>query len=116
RVLSDGGALHARALAARARVTAALHAGLADVDVLLGPTSPTVAFPLGARAHDPLAMYAADRFTVPASLAGLPALSVPGPTPGLPVGVHLVGRAFDEATLFAVAAVVEAASNVSVSS
>lgn len=101
---------YARAQAARARLAADLADSLRDVDVLLSPTSPTVAFPLGSRVADPLAMYMADVFTVPASLAGLPAISVPcGASEGLPVGAQLVGRAFDEATVFAAAAALEAA-------
>jgi aspartyl-tRNA(Asn)/glutamyl-tRNA(Gln) amidotransferase subunit A len=72
-----------------------------SVDVVAMPTSPTPAFKLGERASDPLQMYLADVFTVSANLAGLPAISVPcGFTAnGLPVGMQLTGRAFDEATL-----------------
>jgi aspartyl-tRNA(Asn)/glutamyl-tRNA(Gln) amidotransferase subunit A len=71
-------------------------------DVIALPTTPTAAFTLGAHAGDPLQMYLADIFTVSAPLAGLPAISVPcGLTPeGLPVGLQLTGRAWDEATLF----------------
>jgi aspartyl-tRNA(Asn)/glutamyl-tRNA(Gln) amidotransferase subunit A len=101
---------YGRAQRARARITADMTAALADVDLLLSPTSPTVAFPLGARAADPLAMYLADIFTVPASLAGLPSLSVPcGLSEGLPVGVMLTGRWCDESTVFAAGAAIEAA-------
>ncbi|MFZ5475141.1 MAG: Asp-tRNA(Asn)/Glu-tRNA(Gln) amidotransferase subunit GatA [Myxococcota bacterium] len=99
-----------RAQAARARLTREMSEALTTVDLLLTPTAPTVAFPLGARAADPVAMYLSDVFTVPASLAGLPAISVPcGLSAGLPVGAQLVGRAFDEATVFAGAAALEAA-------
>jgi len=78
-------------------------------DVILGPTAPEVAFPLGARVDDPLAMYASDVFTLPASLAGLPAISVPfGTHDALPVGVQLVAPAFEEARLFTAAAALEA--------
>ena len=65
------------------------------------PTTPTAAFALGERSEDPLQMYAGDVFTASANLTGLPALSVPGgqDASGLPVGLQLVGRAFDEATL-----------------
>src|SRR5262249_22815671 len=75
------------------------------VDVVAMPTSPTPAFKLGERASDPLQMYLADVFTVSANLAGLPALSVPcGFTgDGLPVGLQLTGRPFDERTLLLIA-------------
>jgi aspartyl-tRNA(Asn)/glutamyl-tRNA(Gln) amidotransferase subunit A len=70
------------------------------VDVVAMPTTPTTAFPLGARTADPLQMYLADVFTVGAPLAGLPALSVTcGFADGLPVGLQFVGRAWDEATM-----------------
>jgi aspartyl-tRNA(Asn)/glutamyl-tRNA(Gln) amidotransferase subunit A len=73
----------------------------ASVDVVALPTSPVPAFRLGERTGDPLQMYLADVFTVGAPLAGLPALSVPGgfTSTRLPVGLQLIGRAWDEATL-----------------
>lgn len=72
-----------------------------EVDVLLTPTSPTVAFPLGARTQDPLTMYLADLLTVPANLANIPAMSIPGGfIDGLPVGVQLMAREWNEAVLF----------------
>ena len=81
------------------------------VDAIALPTSPTAAFRLGERTSDPLQMYLADVFTVTASLAGLPALSVPGGfTPdGLPVGLQLIGRAWEESTLFGLASAYERA-------
>lgn len=109
-VLSAGyvDAYYESALRVRAAIAADLEAALRDVDVLVSPTSPTVAFPLGARDRDPLAMYLADVFTVPASLAGLPAISVPGPcSGGLPVGVQITGRRGQEGTVLAAAAAVE---------
>lgn len=60
-------------------------------DCLVGPTVPSVAFELGKNTHDPLSMYLADQMTVSASLAGLPAVSVPVPSPGLPVGFQIMG-------------------------
>ena len=71
-------------------------------DVLATPTSPTVAFPLGDKAADPLAMYACDLLTIPSCLAGLPGLSLPcGLSGGLPVGLQLIGPQFGENRLFA---------------
>jgi aspartyl-tRNA(Asn)/glutamyl-tRNA(Gln) amidotransferase subunit A len=70
-------------------------------DVLVSPTSPTVAFPLGERTENPLAMYLSDLLTIPSCMAGLPGLSIPcGLSEGLPVGLQLVGRQFAENTLF----------------
>ncbi|MCW1383967.1 Asp-tRNA(Asn)/Glu-tRNA(Gln) amidotransferase subunit GatA [Novosphingobium sp. KCTC 2891] len=69
-----------------------------EVDVILAPTTPTAAFALGENSDDPLAMYLNDVFSVPASLAGLPAMSVPAGLDrnGLPLGLQLIGKAFDE--------------------
>ena len=75
-----------------------------SVDVVAMPTSPTPPFRLGEKTDDPLQMYLADVFTVSAPLAGLPAISVPcGFSDGLPVGLQLTGRFFDEATLLRIA-------------
>ncbi len=80
------------------------------VDVLASPTSPTVAFPIGDRTADPYSMYLADVCTIPASLAGLPALSIPcGMAEGLPVGLQLAGPAFSENRLLDVAHALEQA-------
>ena len=78
------------------------HAELLErFDVLASPTSPTVAFALGAKTHDPLAMYLSDLLTIPSCVAGLPGLSIPcGLSDGLPVGLQLIGRQFGENTLF----------------
>ncbi len=83
----------------------------AGVDAVATPTAPTTAFPLGARLDDTLAMYAADALTVPAALAGLPALSVPAgfDEVGLPVGLQLVGPALGEERLLHLAALHERA-------
>ena len=69
-----------------------------ECDVILAPTTPTASFPLGDKLDDPLAMYLNDVFSVPASLAGLPAMSVPAGlnSEGLPLGLQLIGKAFDE--------------------
>jgi aspartyl-tRNA(Asn)/glutamyl-tRNA(Gln) amidotransferase subunit A len=70
-------------------------------DVLATPTSPTVAFPIGDKAADPLAMYACDLLTIPSCIAGLPGLNVPcGFSEGLPVGLQLIGPQFGENALF----------------
>ncbi len=84
---------------------------LKQVDVLCSPVSPTTAFRLGERTEDPLSMYLSDVYTLPASLAGVPAMSVPcAPAKnGLPVGLQVVARPLDEATMLAVAAACEAA-------
>jgi aspartyl-tRNA(Asn)/glutamyl-tRNA(Gln) amidotransferase subunit A len=79
-------------------------------DLLLSPTSPTVAFPLGAKAADPLAMYLTDLLTIPSNMAGLPSLSMPcGMSEGLPVGLQLIGPQFAENALFRAAHALEQA-------
>ncbi|MEX1061552.1 MAG: amidase family protein, partial [Patescibacteria group bacterium] len=77
------------------------------VDLILTPTTPTTAFKIG-EVKDPLSMYLADIFTIPAKLAGLPALSVPaGLVHNLPVGAQLVGPKFSEEMLFGVGEEIE---------
>ena len=77
---------------------------LSEVDAILAPTSPNVAFKIGAKVDDPLAMYLNDACTLPVNIAGLPGISVPaGLADGLPVGLQVIGRAFDEATVLRVA-------------
>lgn len=80
-------------------------------DVILAPTAPTTAFKIGAKVEDPLAMYLNDIFTIPVNLAGLPGMSIPCgfSKAGLPIGLHLIGKPWDEATLFKVAAAYETA-------
>jgi aspartyl-tRNA(Asn)/glutamyl-tRNA(Gln) amidotransferase subunit A len=74
---------------------------LEGFDAIVTPTSPTVAFPIGDKAADPLAMYACDLLTIPSCLAGLPGLSIPcGLSEGLPVGLQLIGSQFGENGLF----------------
>ncbi|MGF1629601.1 MAG: Asp-tRNA(Asn)/Glu-tRNA(Gln) amidotransferase subunit GatA [Kiloniellaceae bacterium] len=82
-----------------------------NVDAILTPTAPSPAFGMGDKMDDPIAMYLNDVFTVPASLAGLPGISIPAglSADGLPLGLQLLGKAFDEQTVFKVAGVLEAA-------
>jgi aspartyl-tRNA(Asn)/glutamyl-tRNA(Gln) amidotransferase subunit A len=103
-------AYYGQAQKVRTLITRDFTAAFDDVDVLVSPTSPTVAWPIGARVDDPLAMYAADLCTLPASLAGLPAISVPcGLSEGLPVGFQVMAPALADDRCYRVAAAVEAA-------
>ncbi len=77
------------------------------VDVVLTPTSPVLPFDLGAKIEDPLSMYLADTFTTPANLAGLPAISIPGNSDGLPIGVQLMGERFQDEKLLLIAEEIE---------
>ena len=83
----------------------------AKVDALLTPTAPSAAFGLGERMEDPLKMYFNDVFTVPANMAGIPGMSVPAglDANGLPLGLQVLGKPFDEETVFAVAQAIETA-------
>lgn len=80
-----------------------------EVDVILSPTSPTAAFKIGEKVSDPLSMYLSDIFTIPANLAGVPGISIPcGFTQsGLPIGLQLMTKPFDEETLFQAAYTLE---------
>ena len=99
-VLSAGyyDAYYLKAQKVRACIMRDFEAAFAACDLILTPSAPTAAFPLGGKVSDPIAMYLNDVFTVPASLAGLPAMSVPAglDAEGLPLGLHLVGRPLDE--------------------
>jgi len=88
-------------------------AAFEKVDAILTPTAPTAAFAHGEKSGDLIAMYLNDVLTVPASLAGLPAISVPAglSSDGLPLGLHLIANAFDEETLFRAAEALEMAAN-----
>ena len=112
-VLSAGyyDAYYAKAQKARTLIARDYAKAFASCDLVLSPTSPSAAFPLGSRTKDPLAMYLADIYTLPPSLAGLPAISVPcGFDAALPVGLQLTGKAFDEAGVLALAHAYEEAS------
>jgi aspartyl-tRNA(Asn)/glutamyl-tRNA(Gln) amidotransferase subunit A len=81
----------------RTKIAEDFAAAFDEVDLIVTPTSPSVAFGLGERTADPLAMYLSDVLTVPMSLAGIPAISIPGGlSDGLPVGIQLAGSAFSE--------------------
>src|SRR5918912_753224 len=101
-------AYYAQAQKVRTKLVEDFRAAFSRYDVLLSPTSPSVAFRLGAKTGDPLAMYLQDICAVPASLAGIPAISVPGGlSEGLPVGIQLMGDHFTEPTLLRAARAVE---------
>jgi aspartyl-tRNA(Asn)/glutamyl-tRNA(Gln) amidotransferase subunit A len=94
-------AYYVKALKVRTLIKGDFDRAFETVDALVAPTSPTVAFPLGARLDDPVAMYLSDACTLPVNVAGLAGLSVPcGLSEGLPVGLQFIGRPFDELTLF----------------
>jgi aspartyl-tRNA(Asn)/glutamyl-tRNA(Gln) amidotransferase subunit A len=99
-VLSAGfyDAYYNQAQRVRTLISQDFKAAFEHCDVILAPTTPTASFPLGDKSDDPLAMYLNDVFAVPASLAGLPAMSVPAGLnkDGLPLGLQLIGKAFDE--------------------
>jgi aspartyl-tRNA(Asn)/glutamyl-tRNA(Gln) amidotransferase subunit A len=116
-VLSSGyyDAFYGRALSVRTLIVADFRAAFSDCDFILTPTSPSVAFPLGERLADPWSMYINDFCTVPMSLAGIPALSLPcglapdGSGGELPVGLQISGPAFSENRLLDVAFALESA-------
>ena len=112
-VLSAGyyDAYYLKAQKVRSRIAGDFKAAFETCDVILTPTAPSTAFAIGEKMDDPIQMYLNDVFTVPASLAGLPALSVPAGqgADGLPLGLHLIGRPWDEETLIRVAGVIERA-------
>ena len=103
--LSSGyyGKYYAKAQVARENVRSDFNRIFKDVDVIAGPTMPTIAFRLKEKS-DPLSMYLADILTVPANLAGIPAISVPcGKAKGMPVGLQIMGRMFDDERVIDVA-------------
>ncbi|HUJ26481.1 MAG TPA: Asp-tRNA(Asn)/Glu-tRNA(Gln) amidotransferase subunit GatA [Myxococcales bacterium] len=102
-------AYYLRAQKVRALIRRDFERAFAEVDAVACPTSPTTAFKLGEKVNDPLAMYLDDVYTVPVNLAGLPAVSVPCgfDSKRLPVGLQLIGKPFDEPTLFRLARAAE---------
>ncbi|MEE3000253.1 MAG: Asp-tRNA(Asn)/Glu-tRNA(Gln) amidotransferase subunit GatA [Pseudomonadota bacterium] len=110
-VLSAGyyDAYYVKAMKVRNLILQDFQRAFESIDVMLTPTAPSAAFAIGERMDDPIQMYLNDVFTVPASLAGLPAISVPAglSEEGLPLGLHLITKPFDEETLFQVSGVLE---------
>ncbi len=97
-------AYYLKAQKVRTLINREFEAAFQKYDVIVTPTSPTVAFPIGAKVDDPFAMYLNDVYTLPASVAGLPAMSVPcGLSEGLPVGLQIIGNFFDEPRIVQVA-------------
>jgi aspartyl-tRNA(Asn)/glutamyl-tRNA(Gln) amidotransferase subunit A len=111
-VLSAGyyDAYYAQAQRIRTLIRRDFARAFAEVDAIVSPTAPTPAFKIGEKTDDPIAMYLNDVFTIPAPLAGVPAISVPCgfSLTGLPIGLQVIGKPFDEATLFRVAGAYEA--------
>ncbi|ONH31183.1 Asp-tRNA(Asn)/Glu-tRNA(Gln) amidotransferase subunit GatA [Pseudofrankia asymbiotica] len=103
-------AYYGQAQKVRTLISRDFAAAFERVDVLVSPTTPTVAFPIGAKADDPIAMYLNDLCTIPANLAGVPAMSVPaGLSEGLPVGFQIMAPAFADDRLYQVGGTLEAA-------
>ncbi|MHB8329434.1 MAG: Asp-tRNA(Asn)/Glu-tRNA(Gln) amidotransferase subunit GatA [Acidimicrobiales bacterium] len=107
-------AYYAQAQKVRTLVIDAFELAYRQLDILLGATTPTTAFAIGAKVQDPLAMYLSDVFSVPSNLAGHPAISVPfgADAAGLPIGVQVLAPALGEAVLFRAAAIIEEAAPV----
>jgi aspartyl-tRNA(Asn)/glutamyl-tRNA(Gln) amidotransferase subunit A len=112
-VLSAGyyDAYYLKAQKIRALILRDFTEAFAKVDAILTPTAPSAAFGIGEKMDDPVTMYLNDVFTVPSNLAGIPAMSVPAglSSEGLPLGLQVIGRHFDEETVFAVSAAIERA-------
>jgi aspartyl-tRNA(Asn)/glutamyl-tRNA(Gln) amidotransferase subunit A len=103
-------AYYGKAQQVRTKIVEDFRAAFEQVDFVVTPTSPTVAFKLGERTADPLAMYLSDYFTVPMPLAGIPAVSIPcGLSEGLPVGFQIAGPAFSESRILDAAHALEKA-------
>jgi aspartyl-tRNA(Asn)/glutamyl-tRNA(Gln) amidotransferase subunit A len=118
-VLSSGfyDAYYLKAQKVRSLIVKDFHRAFSEqCDVILAPTTPTTAFKLGENSSDPLTMYLNDIFTIPVNLAGLPGLSMPcgfssDKDGGLPIGLQLIGKPFDEGTIFQVASAYEASTD-----
>ena len=103
-------AYYVKAQKVRTLINREFQAAFERCDLIVTPTAPTVAFPIGAKLDDPYAMYLNDIYTIPASVAGLPAISVPcGESGGLPVGVQFIGNFWQEGKLLQAAYAFEAA-------
>jgi aspartyl-tRNA(Asn)/glutamyl-tRNA(Gln) amidotransferase subunit A len=103
-------AYYGRAQQVRTKIAEDFNAAFGEVDLIVTPTAPTVAFALGEKTGDPLAMYLNDYCTVPMSLAGIPAISIPcGLSGGLPVGLQIAGPAFSDARVLDAAHALEGA-------
>lgn len=103
-------AYYGQAQKARTLIKQDFTRAFSDYDIILTPTSPTVAFKFGEKSSDPLAMYLADIYTIPVNLAGVPAMNVPAslsPATGLPIGVQIIADYFAEETMFRAAAAFE---------
>jgi aspartyl-tRNA(Asn)/glutamyl-tRNA(Gln) amidotransferase subunit A len=115
-VLSAGyyDAYYVRAQKVRALILRDFTEAFAQVDALLAPTAPSAAFAQGENMDDPIKMYLNDAFTIPSSMAGVPGMSVPAglDVNGLPLGLQVIGKPFDEETVFAVAAAIERAAGI----
>lgn len=112
-VLSSGyyDAYYTKAQKVRRLISEDFEKAYQSCDVILAPTAPSAAFAIGENEDDPIKMYLNDVFTIPASLAGLPGMSVPAglSTDGLPLGLQIIGKHWDEATVLRAGAVIEAA-------
>ena len=114
-VLSSGyyDAYYLKAQKVRSLISNDYNEAFEKVDVILTPSTPNSAFALNEKCDDPLSMYLNDVFTVPVNLAGLPAISIPSSKDqnGLPLGLQLIGKAFDEESLYSFASIIEESSN-----
>ena len=114
-VLSAGyyDAYYLRAQKVRTKIVEDFTMAFNKCDAILTPTTPTGAFKIGEKNIDPVTMYMNDVFTVPASLAGLPAISIPSglDAKGCPLGLQLIGKGFDEETIFSIGSIIEESAN-----